>query len=133
MESDLVSVAVAADMSGVTERTVRRWVSAGHVPAVSAPGGKLVRLADVTAHAALVEPRRSVAGGRPLSVEPSGGASGQVSADLVAIIQRQAEEIGVLRERLRAIEAAPPAAPMPERRATSRWGRVRAALIRALR
>ncbi len=124
MEQDdqLVSVAVAADMSGVSERTVRRWVAAGHVPAVAAPGGRLVRLVDVTVYAAQVERQRTAAGqmaaGRPMSGEVSGrpaATDGQVSAaivgDLVATIQRQAEEIGVLRERLRAIEAT--AAPSP--------------------
>ena len=118
-----MSVAVAGQLSGVSERTVRRWVSAGHVPAVAAPGGRLVRLVDVTAHAAQVERQRTAAGqvsaGRPLSVEVSGrpaDTDGQVSAgimaDLVATIQRQAEEIGVLRERLRAIDAS--VAPSPE-------------------
>lgn len=116
MQDELVSVTVAADMSGVSDRTVRRWVAAGQVPAVSAPGGRLVRLVDVTTYAAQVAQQRTsggqVSAGRPLSVEVSGrpaDTAGQVSAaivaDLVATIQRQAEEIGVLRERLRALDA----------------------------
>ena len=122
MQDELVSVAVAGQAAGVSERTVRRWVAAGQVPAVSAPGGRLVRLVDVTAYAAQVAQQRTgasqVSAGRPLSVEVSGrpaDTDGQVSAaivaDLVATIQRQAEEIGVLRERLRAIDAS--AAPSP--------------------
>jgi len=122
MDDEMVSVAVAGQAAGVSERTVRRWVSAGHVSAVSAPGGRLVRLVEVTAYAAQVERRRTAAAqvsvGRPLSVEVSGrpaDTDGQVSAgivgELVATIERQAEEIGVLRERLRAIDAS--AAPSP--------------------
>lgn len=116
----MVSVAVAGQATGVSERTVRRWVSAGHVPAVAAPGGRLVRLGDVTAHAAQVERQRThagqVAAGRPLSVEVSGRpadrdrrvsdlAGSDIIGELVATIQQQAEEIGVLRERLRALDA----------------------------
>jgi len=119
MMDELVSVAVAGQAAGVSERTVRRWVSAGHVPAVSAPGGRLVRLGDVTAHAAQVERQRTAAGqvaaGRPLSVEVSGRpadsdrrvsdlAGSDIIGELVATIQQQAEEIGVLRERLRALD-----------------------------
>jgi len=126
MDDEMVSVAVAGQAAGVSERTVRRWVSAGHVPAVSAPGGRLVRLGDVTAHAAQVERQRTAAGqvaaGRPLSVEVSGRpaasdrrlsdlAGSDLIAELVATIQQQAEEIGVLRERLRALDAS--AAPSP--------------------
>lgn len=132
MDDEMVSVAVAGQAAGVSERTVRRWVSAGHVPAVAAPGGRLVRLVDVTAYAAQVERQRTAAGqvsaGRPLSVEVSGrpadtapSVSAAIVADLVATIQRQAEEIGVLRERLRVLDAphaaqdapAPPVAPEP--------------------
>ncbi len=106
-------------MSGVSDRTVRRWVSAGHVLAVSAPGGRLVRLVDVTGYAAQVERQRTAAGqvaaGRPLSVEVSGRpadsdrrvsdlAGSDIIGELVATIQQQAEEIGVLRERLRALD-----------------------------
>jgi len=147
-DEELVSVNVAADMSGVSDRTVRRWVSAGHVPAVSAPGGRLVRLGDVTAHAAQVERQRTAAGqvaaGRPLSVEVSGRpadsdrrvsdlAGSDIIGELVATIQQQAEEIGVLRERLRALDAphvaqgtpAPPVAPepppLPRVRPTPSW------------
>ncbi len=115
-----MSVAVAGQAVGVSERTVRRWVAAGQVPAVAAPGGRLVRLVDVTAYAAQVERQRTAAGqvaaGRPLSVEVSGRpadsdrrvsdlAGSDLIAELVATIQRQAEELGVLRERLRSLEA----------------------------
>jgi len=119
-DDQLVSVAVAGHASGVSERTVRRWVAAGQVPAVAAPGGRLVRLADVVAYAAHVEHQRTragqVAAGRPVSVEVSGRpadsdrrvsglAGSDLIAELVATIQQQAEEIGVLRERLRALDA----------------------------
>lgn len=125
-----MSAAVAGQLAGVSERTVRRWVSAGHVPVVSAPGGNLVRLSAVQAYAADRERHRTAAGhapdmsaGRPMSVEVSGrpadmsmsvsAALEQVVAPLVAeiadarrTIERQAEELGALRERLRALEAA---------------------------
>jgi len=119
-DDQLVSVAVAGHASGVSERTVRRWVAAGHVPATAAPGGRLVRLVDVVAYAAHVERQRTTAGqvaaGRPVSAEVSGrpadsdravsGPSGSdFVAQLVATIQQQAEEIGVLRERLRTLDA----------------------------
>ena len=147
-DDQLVSVAVAGHASGVSERTVRRWVAAGQVPAVAAPGGRLVRLADVVAYAAHVEHQRTragqVAAGRPVSVEVSGRpadsdrrvsglAGSDLIAELVATIQQQAEEIGVLRERLRALDAphvaqgtpAPPVAPepppLPRVRPTPSW------------
>ncbi len=129
-DEELVSAAVAGQMSGVSERTVRRWVSGGHVPVVSAPGGNLVRLSDVQAYAADRERHRTAAGhapvtsaGRPLSALVSGRPADmsvsvsatleQVVAPLVAEltdaryrIEELARENGTLIERLRALEAA---------------------------
>ena len=46
-DPDLVSVEVAGQLSGVTSRTLRRWIASGQLPAVSGKRGKLVRLGDI--------------------------------------------------------------------------------------
>ena len=48
-----VSVAVAGSLSGVTDRTIRRWIASGRLPVVSGPRGRLVDLEDVRRLAAL--------------------------------------------------------------------------------
>jgi excisionase family DNA binding protein len=37
--SDLLSVPAAAARVGVSAKTIRRWIKAGHLPAVRTPGG----------------------------------------------------------------------------------------------
>lgn len=116
-------MAVAAQIAGVPERTARRWVADGHVPAVAAPGGRLVRVVDMRAYKAQQHAERSTSAshdrGRSPDERPAGrppdqaAMAGLITAavqaamlPLMATIQQQAEELGALRERTRALEAA---------------------------
>lgn len=60
-DDDLVPVTMAAAMSGIPERTLRRWIARGQLPATAGHGpqrgrrvrlGDVRRLADLTGHAA---------------------------------------------------------------------------------
>ena len=42
-----VTVKMATAMTGIPERTLRRWIAGGQLPAVAAKGGRLVALDDV--------------------------------------------------------------------------------------
>jgi len=131
---EYVTVAAASQLTGVTERTLRRWITGRKLPAVDGHHKKLVRVGDVRELMAasgrssglvadtngpgderatnvidITPGRRPDMSGRPADTD--GQVSAAIVADLVATIQRQAEEIGVLRERLRAIDAS--AAPSP--------------------
>ncbi len=46
-ERQYVTVAMAAELTGIPARTLRRWTRDGQLPAVAASGGKLVALDDV--------------------------------------------------------------------------------------
>ena len=46
-ERQYVTVAMAAELTGIPARTLRRWSRDGQLPAVAASGGKLVALDDV--------------------------------------------------------------------------------------
>ncbi len=46
-EGDYLAVHLAAQLAGVSERTLRHWIKRGKVPAIAGNRGNLVRLADV--------------------------------------------------------------------------------------
>ncbi len=46
-EGDYLAVHLAAQLAGVSERTLRHWIKRGKVPSIAGNRGALVRLADV--------------------------------------------------------------------------------------
>ncbi len=46
-EGDYLAVHLAAQLAGVSERTLRHWIKRGKVPSIAGNCGALVRLADV--------------------------------------------------------------------------------------
>jgi hypothetical protein len=61
----LVSIRVAAESTGIAERTLRYWIQSGKLTATAGKRGKLVRLADVEAIA-------TATGRHPASEDPAG-------------------------------------------------------------
>ncbi len=129
---EYVTVAAASHLTGVTERTLRRWITGRKLPAVDGNHKKLVRVGDVRELMAasgrpsglvadtngpgderatnvidITPGRRPDISGRPADSDRrlSDLAGSDLIGELVATIQQQAEEIGVLRERLRAQDA----------------------------
>ncbi len=52
-EGDYLAVHLAAQLAGVSERTLRHWIKRGKVPGIAGNRGTLVRLADVRGVASL--------------------------------------------------------------------------------
>jgi len=108
--ADYVSIASAAGIAGIPERTLREWVHVGKLSAIAGKRGKLVNLDDVR-HLAVVTGRqpaieRQVAGN---NIVPAGFAGNL--AELLAKIELQTELIGTLVaevERLRGLVEALP-------------------------
>ena len=107
-----VTVKMAAAMTGIPERTLRRWMTDGQLPAVAAKGGRLVALDDVERLASDARPRHGHDGHAAnvadevatatTAANPT-TAEQQVSvirdglvAPLVALTERQQERIGEL-------------------------------------
>jgi DNA-binding transcriptional MerR regulator len=86
-----VAVTMAGQVTGIPERTLRRWVADGKLPAIAGQRGRLVALADVQRLAALTG-RDSATAGHAVMLA---GHSANVAETLPAI---PAEQLVVLRD-----------------------------------
>ena len=78
---EYVTVEVAARLTGVPARTLRRWVAAGKVPVVAGDRGSLVRLENVRAIAAMTGRPAATAGHQAATPSAAGHMTGHAAAD----------------------------------------------------
>jgi len=135
-ERQYVTVAMAAEVTGIPARTLRRWTRDGQLPAVAAAGGKLVALDDVerivtmkrpdhghhepTATMAAPVATAMTTATRPLAEQQLATLRDGLVAPLVELTERQQQRIaelerenGALHARLSNVEAQQAAAPIP--------------------
>ncbi len=143
-QRQFVTVKMATAMTGIPERTLRRWMSDGQLPAVAAKGGRLVAVDEVERLAGESRPSRGHGHDPPTvatdmatatAVDSATMAEQQVAtlrdglvAPLVAlteqlttVVAKQAETIGklgaerdVLERRVRELEAQSVSSPQPQ-------------------
>ncbi len=70
-EGDYLAVHLAAQLAGVSERTLRHWIKRGKVPSIAGNRGALVRLADVRGVADLAGMTRQESATLPSDSEDS--------------------------------------------------------------
>jgi len=75
-DPNLVSIEVAGQLSGVTSRSLRRWIASGRLPAVSGKRGRLVSLADI---ARIADESGHIIGHSDMSGGQGAGQSGSMS------------------------------------------------------
>ena len=137
-QRQFVTVKMATAMTGIPERTLRRWMSDGQLPAVAAKGGRLVAVDEVERLAGESRPSRGHGHDPPTmaTAEDSATMAEQqvatlrdglvaplvaLTEQLTTVVAKQAETIGklgaerdVLERRVRELEAQSVSSPQPQ-------------------
>lgn len=94
-----VTVALAGQMTGIPERTIRRWIRDGKLPAVAGQRGSLVALGDVQRMAALTGRDAATAGHTIIMSGQPANPVGRVSESLPATVTTE-DQFAIIRDTL---------------------------------